>query len=294
MVYLDSADLDSRSSCSSPAAIAPRGRSARGKFEHIADRSMASRAGAAQSNDVVTPYPKTFIESMQTWPPCPTRGHGRSSDPTRQKNLACQFTTTGEGTAEGRPAVGLRMKPRCGTATQASTRRPWACCSRKNSASAASRARTSWRKTSTGIIRPATASPSPASRRTSTTEVVLAIRELVEFQGGVAQRAATAKPDRSPARPCAVAGTLYSRTPWNRIPKGAIDVEPWISSTCALEHGQGRRGGRDPHQGPAGSDTGRARTELAWWPPRNGPGGRWSTFAGSATPAASAARFLRW
>jgi hypothetical protein len=28
----------------------------------------------------------------------------------RQKNPACQFTTTGEATVEGRPAVGLRMK----------------------------------------------------------------------------------------------------------------------------------------------------------------------------------------
>ena len=66
--------------------------------------------GWMKSNDVVTPYPKTFLESMQkyTVPYAGPRSILRLR--ARQKNSACQFTTTGEGTVEGRPAVGLRMK----------------------------------------------------------------------------------------------------------------------------------------------------------------------------------------
>ena len=66
--------------------------------------------GWLKSNDVVTPYPKTFLESMQkyTVPYMGPRSILRLR--ARQKNPACQFTTTGEGTVEGRPAVGLRMK----------------------------------------------------------------------------------------------------------------------------------------------------------------------------------------
>jgi hypothetical protein len=63
-----------------------------------------------KSNDVVTPYPKTFLASMQkyTVPYMGPRSILRLR--ARQKNPACRFTTTGEGTVEGRPAVGLRMK----------------------------------------------------------------------------------------------------------------------------------------------------------------------------------------
>jgi hypothetical protein len=66
--------------------------------------------GWMKLNDHVTPYPKTFIESMQkhTVPYMEPRSILRLR--ARQKNPACQFTTAGEGTVEGRPAVGLRMK----------------------------------------------------------------------------------------------------------------------------------------------------------------------------------------
>jgi hypothetical protein len=66
--------------------------------------------GWMKMNDLVTPYPKTFLESMQkyTVPYLGPRSILRLR--ARQKNPACQFTTTGEGTVEGRPAVGLRMK----------------------------------------------------------------------------------------------------------------------------------------------------------------------------------------
>lgn len=66
--------------------------------------------GWMKSNDVVTPYPRAFLESMQkyTVPYLGPRSILRLR--ARQKNPACRFTTTGEGTVEGRPAVGLRMK----------------------------------------------------------------------------------------------------------------------------------------------------------------------------------------
>jgi hypothetical protein len=66
--------------------------------------------GWLKSNDVVTPYPKTFLASMQkyTVPYVEPRSILRLR--ARQKNPACQFTTSSEGTVEGRPAVGLRMK----------------------------------------------------------------------------------------------------------------------------------------------------------------------------------------
>ena len=66
--------------------------------------------GWLKSNDVVTPYPKTFLASMQKYT-VPYEGpRSILRLRARQKNPACQFTTTGEGTVEGRPAVGLRMK----------------------------------------------------------------------------------------------------------------------------------------------------------------------------------------
>ncbi len=66
--------------------------------------------GWFKSNDVVTPYPSAFQESMKkyTLPYEGPRSILRLR--ARQKNPACQFTTIGEGTVEGRPAVGLRMK----------------------------------------------------------------------------------------------------------------------------------------------------------------------------------------
>ena len=66
--------------------------------------------GWMKLNDHVTPYPRTFIESSwkYTIPYEGPRSILRLR--ARQKNPACQFTTTGEGTVEGRPAVGLRMK----------------------------------------------------------------------------------------------------------------------------------------------------------------------------------------
>jgi hypothetical protein len=63
-----------------------------------------------KSNDVVTPYPKTFLESMQKYTVPYTGPRSILRLRARQKNPACQFTTTGEGTVEGRPTVGLRMK----------------------------------------------------------------------------------------------------------------------------------------------------------------------------------------
>ncbi len=66
--------------------------------------------GWMKLNDHVTPYPRTFIESSwkYTIPYEGPRSILRLR--ARQKNPACQFTTTGDGTVEGRPAVGLRMK----------------------------------------------------------------------------------------------------------------------------------------------------------------------------------------
>jgi hypothetical protein len=66
--------------------------------------------GWMKSNDVVTPYPKTFLESMQKYTVPYTGPQSILRLRARQKNPACQFTTAGEGTVEGRPAVGLRMK----------------------------------------------------------------------------------------------------------------------------------------------------------------------------------------
>ena len=66
--------------------------------------------GWMKTNAHVTPYPKAFIASFwkYTIPYEGPRSILRLR--ARQKNPACQFTTTGEGTVEGRPAVGLRMK----------------------------------------------------------------------------------------------------------------------------------------------------------------------------------------
>jgi hypothetical protein len=66
--------------------------------------------GWMKLTDHVTPYPKTFLESMQRYT-IPYEGpRSILRLRARQKNPACQFTTTGEATVEGRPAVGLRMK----------------------------------------------------------------------------------------------------------------------------------------------------------------------------------------
>ncbi len=66
--------------------------------------------GWMKQNEVVTRYPSAFIASFfkYTIPYEGPRSILRLR--ARQKNPACQFTTTGEGTVEGRPAVGLRMK----------------------------------------------------------------------------------------------------------------------------------------------------------------------------------------
>jgi hypothetical protein len=66
--------------------------------------------GWIKMNDVVTPYPGAFLASMRkyTVPYAGPRSILRLR--ARQKNPACQFTTVGEGTVEGRPAVALRMK----------------------------------------------------------------------------------------------------------------------------------------------------------------------------------------
>jgi hypothetical protein len=66
--------------------------------------------GWMKLSDHVTPYPRTFIES--TWKYTLPYEGPRSilRLRARQKNPACQFTTAGEGTVEGRPVVGLRMK----------------------------------------------------------------------------------------------------------------------------------------------------------------------------------------
>ncbi len=66
--------------------------------------------GWMKMNDVVTPYPRTLFASFwkYTIPYEGPRSILRLR--ARQKNPACQFTMSGEGTVEGRPAVGLRMK----------------------------------------------------------------------------------------------------------------------------------------------------------------------------------------
>jgi hypothetical protein len=66
--------------------------------------------GWMKTNALVTPYPKAFIASFfkYTIPYEGPRSVLRLR--ARQRNASCQFTTTGEGTVEGRPAVGLRMK----------------------------------------------------------------------------------------------------------------------------------------------------------------------------------------
>jgi hypothetical protein len=66
--------------------------------------------GWQKLNEMVAPYPRTFIASIwkYTIPYDGPRSILRLR--ARQKNPACQFTMAGEGTVEGRPAVGLRMK----------------------------------------------------------------------------------------------------------------------------------------------------------------------------------------
>jgi hypothetical protein len=66
--------------------------------------------GWLKLNDHVTPYPRTFIAS--TWKSIIPYEGPRSilRLRARQRNAACHISTAGEGTVEGRPAVGLRMK----------------------------------------------------------------------------------------------------------------------------------------------------------------------------------------
>ena len=66
--------------------------------------------GWMKQDEVVTPYPSSLIASFfkYTIPYEGPRSILRLR--ARQKKPACQFTTAGEGTVEGRPAVGLRMK----------------------------------------------------------------------------------------------------------------------------------------------------------------------------------------
>ena len=66
--------------------------------------------GWLKLNDHVSPYPKAFIASFQKHTVTYAGPRSILRLRARQKNPACQFTTIGEGTVEGRPAVGLRMK----------------------------------------------------------------------------------------------------------------------------------------------------------------------------------------
>jgi hypothetical protein len=63
-----------------------------------------------KSNDVVTPYPMTSFGSIwkYTIPYAGPRSILRLR--ARQKNPECHFAMAGEGSVEGRPVVGLRMK----------------------------------------------------------------------------------------------------------------------------------------------------------------------------------------
>jgi hypothetical protein len=109
-VYPDAATWDTQIAVQLP------GRSRREMTIRSGDKSTTSvivldgDQGWYKSSDVVTPYPKTFIASMwkYTIPYEGPRSILRLR--ARQRNSACQFTTAGEGTVEGRPAVGLRMK----------------------------------------------------------------------------------------------------------------------------------------------------------------------------------------
>jgi hypothetical protein len=66
--------------------------------------------GWQKMNELVTPFPQTFIASFWKYS-IPYEGpRSILRLRARLKNPACQFTATGEGTVEGRPAVGLRMK----------------------------------------------------------------------------------------------------------------------------------------------------------------------------------------
>ena len=66
--------------------------------------------GWLKENDVVTPYPRSLIASFYKYT-IPYQGpRSILRLRARQKNPACHFATAGEGTVEGRPAVGLRMK----------------------------------------------------------------------------------------------------------------------------------------------------------------------------------------
>ena len=65
--------------------------------------------GWMKQNDVVTPYPRTLIASFWKYT-IPYEGPRSILRCGRGQEPGGQFTTTGEGTVEGRPAVGLRMK----------------------------------------------------------------------------------------------------------------------------------------------------------------------------------------
>jgi hypothetical protein len=71
---------------------------------------LDSDQGWWRSNDVVSPFPAAFVASYQknTVPYVGPRAILKLR--ARQKNPACRFSTTGDCTIEGHPAVGLRMK----------------------------------------------------------------------------------------------------------------------------------------------------------------------------------------
>jgi hypothetical protein len=110
MVYPDAATWDNHTVVQLPGryrwerTTSSEGKSTRTLIVLDGDR------GWMKTNDHVTPYPRTFIESFYKYT-VPYEGpRSILRLRARQKNAACQFTATGEGTVEGRPAVGLRMK----------------------------------------------------------------------------------------------------------------------------------------------------------------------------------------
>jgi hypothetical protein len=110
MVYPDAATWDTQIVVQLPGRYRSERTTSSGGKSSTTLIVIDGEQGWMKLNDHATPYPKTFIESMQkhTVPYVEPRSILRLR--ARQKNPACQFTTTGEGTVEGRPAVGLRMK----------------------------------------------------------------------------------------------------------------------------------------------------------------------------------------
>jgi hypothetical protein len=110
MVYPDAATWDTQTVVQLPGRYRWERTTSSGGKSSTTLIVLDGEQGWMKLNDHVTPYPKTFIESSwkYTMPYEGPRLILRLR--ARQKNPACQFTTAGEGTVEGRPAVGLRMK----------------------------------------------------------------------------------------------------------------------------------------------------------------------------------------